>query len=48
MDYYPGDEYVDWTGVDGYNWGVRNGGWQSFEQVFRKSIRSWQRRRNPS
>jgi hypothetical protein len=35
MDYYPGDEYVDWTGVDGYNWGTRNGGWQSFEQVFK-------------
>ena len=34
MDYYPGDAYVDWTGVDGYNWGTRNGGWQSFEQVF--------------
>ena len=37
MNYYPGDAYVDWTGVDGYNWGTRNGGWQSFEQVF-KSI----------
>ncbi|HLM98659.1 MAG TPA: glycosyl hydrolase [Bryobacteraceae bacterium] len=36
MDYYPGDAYVDWTGVDGYNWGVKNGGWQSFEQVFRE------------
>jgi len=35
MDYYPGDAYVDWTGVDGYNWGTRNGGWQSFEQVFK-------------
>lgn len=35
MDYYPGDAYVDWTGVDGYNWGTRNNtGWQSFEQVF--------------
>src|SRR5581483_6745444 len=34
MDYYPGDAYVDWTGVDGYNWGTKNGGWQSFEQVF--------------
>jgi hypothetical protein len=21
LDYYPGDSYVDWTGVDGYNWG---------------------------
>jgi len=36
MDYYPGDSYVDWTGVDGYNWGTKNGGWQSFQQVFRK------------
>jgi hypothetical protein len=26
MDYYPGDSYVDWTGVDGYNWGTQNGG----------------------
>jgi len=34
MDYYPGDAYVDWTGVDGYNWGTTNGGWQSFQQVF--------------
>jgi hypothetical protein len=34
MDYYPGDAYVDWTGVDGYNWGTKNGGWQSFHQVF--------------
>jgi Glycosyl hydrolase family 26 len=35
MDYYPGDSYVDWTGGDGYNWGTKNGGWQSFQQVFR-------------
>ena len=35
MDYYPGDAYVDWTGVDGYNWGTKNGGWQSFEKVFK-------------
>jgi glycosyl hydrolase family 26 len=34
MDYYPGDVYVDWTGVDGYNWGTKNGGWQTFQQVF--------------
>jgi hypothetical protein len=32
MDYYPGDDYVDWTGVDGYNWG--GGDWQTFAQVF--------------
>jgi len=35
MDYYPGDSYVDWTGVDGYNWGTKNGGWQNFQHVFR-------------
>jgi hypothetical protein len=35
MDYYPGDEYVDWTGVDGYNWGSGSGfSWQSFHDVF--------------
>ena len=33
MDYYPGDAYVDWTGVDGYNWGGSD--WQSFQQVFK-------------
>jgi hypothetical protein len=35
MDYYPGDSYVDWTGVDGYNWGTKNGGWQTFYHVFK-------------
>jgi len=34
MDYYPGDGYVDWTGVDGYNWGKAGDGWQSFKEVF--------------
>ncbi|MGK3982848.1 RICIN domain-containing protein [Sorangium sp. So ce136] len=33
MGYYPGDDYVDWTCVDGYNWGSA-GGWQSFREVF--------------
>ena len=31
-NYYPGDEYVDWVGVDGYNWGYAN--WQTFDAVF--------------
>ena len=36
MNYYPGDEYVDWTCVDGYNWGNAGGaGWQSFEEIFK-------------
>lgn len=35
LAYYPGDDYVDWTCVDGYNWGSSNGDrWQSFQEVF--------------
>ncbi|GAG81757.1 unnamed protein product [marine sediment metagenome] len=30
--YYPGDQYVDWIGMDGYNWGY--GSWQRFDSVF--------------
>lgn len=30
--YYPGDKYVDWTGMDGYNWGY--GSWEEFDSVF--------------
>lgn len=34
--YYPGGTYVDWTGIDGYNWGSNYlwSQWKSFEQVF--------------
>lgn len=34
---YPGDEYVDWLAMDGYNWGTnpqRPDGWKSFSEVF--------------
>jgi beta-mannanase len=34
---YPGDDYVDWLCMDGYNWGPnqdREAGWHSFEEVF--------------
>lgn len=35
QNYYPGDNYVDWLGVDGYNWNrVEYAGWQTFRQVF--------------
>jgi beta-mannanase len=37
---YPGDDYVDWTGLDGYNRGtnpVDPEGWKSFSQVYRSS-----------
>lgn len=29
--YYPGDAYVDWTGLDGYNYGLA---WRSFSTLF--------------
>jgi hypothetical protein len=37
---YPGDAYVDWTGLDGYNWGTNPSsarGWKSFDQLFSRS-----------
>lgn len=37
--YYPGNTYVDWTGLDGYNWGSNYSftQWKSFENVFANS-----------
>ena len=32
--FYPGGSYVDWVGLDGYNWGSTRIGWQSFATVF--------------
>jgi endoglucanase len=34
--YYPGDRFVDWVGMDGYNWGTTRSWsrWQSFEEIF--------------
>jgi beta-mannanase len=32
-NYYPGDTYVDWVGIDGYNWGTQYT-WQTFGQIF--------------
>jgi mannan endo-1,4-beta-mannosidase len=36
---YPGDSYVDWTGVDGYNWGTTQSwsSWVDFAGIFTKS-----------
>ncbi|MBX3140840.1 MAG: hypothetical protein KF875_08810 [Trueperaceae bacterium] len=35
--YYPGDDYVDVLGLDGYNWGETKPliGWRSYEDVFK-------------
>lgn len=38
--YFPGDEWVDYTGLDGYNWGTAGIGvnrWESLAQVFSSS-----------
>jgi mannan endo-1,4-beta-mannosidase len=37
---YPGDAYVDWTGLDGYNWGTnpaRPDRWRSFDSLYRST-----------
>jgi hypothetical protein len=37
---YPGDAYVDWTALDGYNWGTnpaKPSGWRSFDQLYRST-----------
>jgi hypothetical protein len=38
---YPGDSYVDWTCLDGFNWGKRpdSAGWQTFNQVFHETYK---------
>lgn len=35
-NYYPGDDYVDWTCADGYNWGttMSYSSWESFQAIF--------------
>jgi len=40
---YPGDAYVDWTGIDGYNRGTNPTnpeGWKTFGQVYRSTYNS--------
>jgi len=39
---YPGDAYVDWTCLDGYNFGTnpsRSTSWMSFDEIYRSSYR---------
>ena len=39
-DLYPGNAYVDWVGIDGYNFGrTSTDTWQSFSQIFASSYR---------
>ena len=48
--FYPGDDYVDWTCADGYNWapGRRGDDWRSFKDIF-SGFYGWApSRRSPS
>jgi hypothetical protein len=41
--YYPGDAYVDWTSLDGFNWGanaINPMPWTSFDKIFSASYRT--------
>ena len=39
MGTYPGDDYVDLVGIDGYNWGSRAPwGWQDFDTLFQPGL----------
>ena len=45
--YYPGDKYVDWVAVDGYNFGDNHDEWHhwvSFDEVFDKVLASFRKR----
>jgi hypothetical protein len=53
---YPGNAYVNWTCLDGYNWGstgpgspgARRGGWVGFDRLFSLSYRTIARHIAPS
>ncbi|HSS41934.1 MAG TPA: glycosyl hydrolase [Solirubrobacterales bacterium] len=49
--YYPGDDAVDWTCLDGFNWannGVNSQPWRSFDEIFASSYRTITRRIAPT
>ena len=45
--YYPGDDVVDWVGIDGYNFGEHHDEWhtwESFETIFDKLLTDFEKR----
>ncbi len=38
MNFYPGNRWVDWLALDGFNWGEPTA-WQSFPKIFDRSYR---------
>jgi cellulose synthase (UDP-forming) len=47
--FYPGDAYVDWVSMTGFNWGTSNtwNAWQGVDEIFRASYRALARFRKP-
>jgi beta-mannanase len=43
--YYPGDQYVDWVGISGFNWGTTQSwsSWRSIEEIIRAPYRDYRR-----
>lgn len=45
--YYPGDEYVDYVGINGYNWGTMyntpnwSSKWEKFDEIFGPSYKTF-------
>jgi len=44
--YYPGDEYVDWIGLSGYNNGTTHPGdeWREFDEIFKPLYAEYEKR----
>jgi hypothetical protein len=47
---YPGGRYVDWTCLDGFNWGIRRGspGWLSFNKIYHATYKQIVKRIAPN
>jgi hypothetical protein len=47
--FYPGDEYVDWIGISGFNWGGLRPyqKWRTFEEVFGPSLMDFRKYHKP-
>jgi beta-mannanase len=42
--FYPGNRWVNWVALDGYNWGsLKASGWRSVRQIFQPSYRAMRR-----
>lgn len=37
---FPGDKWIDWVALDGYNWGALHNNWQTFDEIFAGSYRA--------